>query len=41
MTTDLDSADVVIELRGERLTLLPERAAFWHGPLTLLIADPH
>ena len=40
MTTESDS-DVKIEVRGERLTLMPERAAFWHGASTLLIADPH
>jgi uncharacterized protein len=39
--TDSDSGDVVIELRGERLTLLPEHAAFWQGASTLLVADPH
>ena len=37
----MDSGDVEIDLRGERLTLMPERAAFWHTPSTLLIADPH
>jgi DNA ligase-associated metallophosphoesterase len=26
---------------GERLTLLPQRAAYWHGRRTLLVADPH
>jgi DNA ligase-associated metallophosphoesterase len=30
-----------IEVRGETLTLLPERAAFWHSNRALLIADPH
>ena len=40
MTTE-SSGDVEITLRGEQLTLLPERAAFWHGTSTLLIADPH
>lgn len=36
MVTD---AEVVI--RGERLRLLPERAAFWEGAATLLVADAH
>ena len=30
-----------IEIRGERLLLLPERAAFWERRQTLLIADAH
>ena len=30
-----------IELKGERLTLLPERAAYWHRERALLVADPH
>ena len=30
-----------IEVRGETLTLLPERAAHWHRENALLIADPH
>ena len=33
--------DLDIELGGEQLTLLPERAAFWHREGALLIADPH
>ncbi len=41
MTSDPDSPDVMIDVRGEQLTLLPERAVFWHGSSTLLIADPH
>ncbi|MEO8575873.1 MAG: ligase-associated DNA damage response endonuclease PdeM [Gemmatimonadales bacterium] len=32
---------IEIDLRGERITLLPERAAYWHGASTLLVADPH
>jgi uncharacterized protein len=34
-------ADVRVEIRGESVSLLPERAAFWHREETLLIADPH
>ncbi|HEX2191475.1 MAG TPA: ligase-associated DNA damage response endonuclease PdeM [Longimicrobiaceae bacterium] len=34
-------SDAVVELRGERLRLLPERAAFWEGTGTLLAADLH
>ena len=30
-----------IEVRGEKLTLCAERAAFWHRERALLIADPH
>lgn len=30
-----------VEVKGERLTLLPERAAFWRSESALLIADPH
>ena len=30
-----------IELKGETLTLLPERAAYWQREGALLIADPH
>jgi len=30
-----------IEVRGEKLTLYAERAAFWHRERALLIADPH
>src|SRR5687767_8304132 len=33
--------DIVIGLRGQRLTLLAERAAFWQEASTLLVADPH
>jgi DNA ligase-associated metallophosphoesterase len=30
-----------IEIAGETLTLLPERAAYWARARTLLVADPH
>lgn len=30
-----------LEIAGEMLQLLPERAVFWEGRHTLLIADPH
>ncbi|MDQ3518149.1 MAG: ligase-associated DNA damage response endonuclease PdeM [Gemmatimonadota bacterium] len=33
--------DVRIEIMGETLTLLPERAVFWERDGSLLIADPH
>ena len=39
--TEAESRDIAIDLCGERLTLLPERAAFWQGASTLLVADPH
>lgn len=34
-------AEVEIELRGERVVLLPERAAYWERARTLLVADTH
>jgi len=34
-------SDLGVEVRGERLVLLPERAAYWERAGTLLIADPH
>jgi len=34
-------AEAVEEIAGERLVLLPERAAYWERARTLLIADPH
>ena len=37
----VNSGDATVEIRGETLTLLPERAAFWHSASTLLVADPH
>ena len=33
--------DLTIDVAGESLTLLPERAAFWARESTLLVADPH
>lgn len=33
--------DARITIRGEELSLLPERAAFWHRDKALLVADPH
>jgi DNA ligase-associated metallophosphoesterase len=33
--------DLDIEVRGERLTLLPERALLWQRENALLVADPH
>lgn len=32
---------LVIEVRGERLLLLPERAVYWDRTKTLLVADAH
>lgn len=34
-------SDVTIDVAGEQLMLLPERAAFWPRTYTLLVADPH
>lgn len=33
--------DVEVEVAGEKLTLLPERAVYWGAARTLLVADPH
>ncbi len=33
--------DAMIEIAGEKLLLLPERAIYWERTKTLLIADPH
>lgn len=37
----MSDGDLDISIRGETLTLLPERAMFWPGHATLFIADPH
>lgn len=37
----VDSGDLNIEVRGETLSLLPERGVFWARERALLIADPH
>jgi DNA ligase-associated metallophosphoesterase len=33
--------DLAVEVRGEKLWLLPERAVFWEARDALLVADPH
>ena len=33
--------DCVTEVAGERLTLMPERVAYWERTRTLFVADPH
>lgn len=33
--------DALVEIAGERLVLMPERAAYWERASTLLVADPH
>jgi DNA ligase-associated metallophosphoesterase len=33
--------DVAVDVRGEKLWLLPERALYWDAHDTLLVADPH
>lgn len=35
------NGDLEIEVKEEKLLLLPERAAFWQQQSTLLVADPH
>lgn len=37
----MTGGDAEIVVCGERLVLLPERAAFWEGASTLLVADAH
>jgi len=37
----LPTGSTAIEVAGESLLLLPERAVFWERSRTLLIADPH
>ena len=34
-------SNATVDVAGERLVLLPERAAFWSKTETLLVADPH
>jgi DNA ligase-associated metallophosphoesterase len=34
-------SDAAVEVAGEALTLLPERAVYWERRKTLLLADPH
>ena len=41
MTMVAPGGESVAEIAGERLVLLPERAAYWERARTLLVADPH
>jgi DNA ligase-associated metallophosphoesterase len=41
MTMVAHSGEAIVEIAGERLVLLPERAAYWERAQTLLVADPH
>jgi len=41
MIDHASDGDAVAEIAGERIVLLPERAAYWERARTLLIADPH
>ena len=41
MMQSLTDRSAVVEVAGERLTLMPERAAYWERARTLLVADPH
>lgn len=34
-------SDAIADVAGERLALLPERAAYWERARTLFVADPH
>jgi len=38
---DVMSGDAIADVAGERLVLLPERAAYWPRSRTLLVADAH
>jgi uncharacterized protein len=40
-TRPVEPLEQEVELAGERLLLLPERAALWPARETLLVADPH
>jgi len=39
--TVASAPDHVVDVAGESIVLLPERAAFWRRTRTLLLADPH
>lgn len=41
MTQSLTDHDAAVEIAGERVILLAERAAYWERAGTLLVADPH
>ena len=41
MTAPARTREAVADVAGERLVLLPERAAFWERTATLLVADTH
>src|SRR5215207_7481182 len=41
MTVVTSDGAAVEEIGGQRLVLLPERAAYWERARTLLVADPH
>jgi DNA ligase-associated metallophosphoesterase len=41
MTAPARLRDAIAEIAGERLVLLPERAAYWERTRTLLVADTH
>src|SRR5262249_50769057 len=41
MTVREPSRDAIVEIAGERVTLLAERAAYWQRTRTLLVADTH
>ena len=41
MSVSDEPVDAIIELRGETIALMPERAAWWKAADTLLLADLH
>ena len=41
MIAEAADRDAIVEIAGERLVLMPERAAYWERTRTLLVADPH
>jgi len=41
MSEHIPARDAVVDMAGERVRLLAERAAYWERTQTLLVADPH
>lgn len=41
MMESLTDRDAIVEIAGERLTLMAERSAYWERTGTLFVADPH
>ena len=41
MSETTPERNAAADIAGERVSLLPERAAYWERTRTLLVADPH